>query len=418
MGNLNEIDTGKNEHSQAPAGPFIVGSLSLGHVAIHWFQQLWPVIIPSVKSSLALTNVQIGTLTAVRQFASGPLLTLPSGLMADMFRRRTSIILALAFIAFGISHFLVAQSATYGWIIPGVALLGVGTALWHPASMGTLSRHFPERRGSVLAIHGVGASIGDTVAPIAIGFLLLTLSWQRLLEAHMIPAILVALLLWKGLGSFYKTHEGLGDRPSLDSYWNDLKNLMKSRVVLAIIAVNVLTGMARLAVMTFLPIYIQDDLGYSAFGLGFFWGLLHVMGAVSQPVMGYLSDKFGRKPILLPSLILYGILYFALAVADAGPQLIVVVAALGLFFYALVNITTATIMDVASDRIQSSTLGITGFFTQVLSLPAPVIVGFLVTIYDTEIAFVYSGIVTIAAAGVLAVTRVPKSSRPTPKMLG
>ena len=139
--------------------------------------------------------------------------------------------------------------------------------------------------------------------------------------------------------------------------------------MLAIIGVNVLTGMARLTVTTFLPIYIQDDLNYSAFGLGFFWGLLHMMGAVSQPVMGYLSDKFGRKFILLPALFLYGLLYLALAVADSGVQLILVVGALGLFFYALATVTQATVMDVASDRVQSSTMGITGIFTEfILSL--------------------------------------------------
>ena len=62
---------------------FILTALSLGHAAVHWFQQLWPVIIPSVKSSLALSNVQMGVLTSVKQFATGPITTLPSGLLSD-----------------------------------------------------------------------------------------------------------------------------------------------------------------------------------------------------------------------------------------------------------------------------------------------------------------------------------------------
>lgn len=386
---------------------FLLTILSLGHAAVHWFQQLWPVIIPSVKSSLGLSNVQMGVLTSIKQFATGPITTLPSGLLADKFRRNINLILAVAFIAFGVSHFFVALSPSFKWIVPSIALLGIGTALWHPAAMGTLSRRFPEKRGLALATHGVGASIGDTVAPLAIGFLLLTVSWQTLLQVHLIPAIVIGIVLWKILSSTYKNEEQSTSQFKLKVYWGDVKSLVTHPVVVAIISVNIFTNMARLAVTTFLPIYIQDTLGYSALGVGFFWGLLHAMGAISQPIMGYLSDKFGRKSVLLPALIFHGILYLAMAWANTLPQLIIIIALQGLFFYALLNVTTAAIMDVASDRIQSSTMGITGLFNQI-SLPAPIFAGFLVTRYEIESAFIFSGILTLIAAGVIAIAKIPK----------
>ena len=386
---------------------FILTALSLGHAAVHWFQQLWPVIIPSVKSSLALSNVQMGVLTSVKQFATGPITTLPSGLLSDKFRRNIHHILAVAFIAFGVAHVFVALSPTFLWMVPSVALLGIGTALWHPASMGTLSRRFPEKRGSALAAHGVGASIGDTVAPLAIGFCLLTIRWQTLLELHLMPAIIISLILWKFLASTYTSESQSKTKLQLSAYWSDIKSLITHPVVVAIIAVNIFTNMARLSVTTFLPIYIQETLGYSALGVGFFWGLLHAMGAISQPIMGYLSDKFGRKSVLLPALIVHGILYLGMAWADTLLELIIVIGLQGLFFYALVNVTSAAIMDVASDRIQSSTMGITGVFNQ-LSLPAPIFAGFLVTRYEVGSAFMLSGILTLIAAGVIGVAKIPK----------
>ena len=349
----------------------------------------------------------MGVLTSIKQFATGPITTLPSGLLADKFRRNINLILAVAFIAFGVSHFFVALSPSFKWIVPSIALLGIGTALWHPASMGTLSRRFPEKRGLALATHGVGASIGDTVAPLAIGFFLLTVSWQTLLQVHLIPAIVIGILLWKILSSTYKNEEQSKVQFQLRAYWDDVKALVTHPVVVAIISVNIFTNMARLAVTTFLPIYIQDTLGYSALGVGFFWGLLHAMGAISQPIMGYLSDKFGRKSVLLPALIFHGILYLAMAWANTLPQLIIIIALQGLFFYALLNVTTAAIMDVASDRIQSSTMGITGLFNQI-SLPAPIFAGFLVTRYEIESAFIFSGILTLIAAGVIAIAKIPK----------
>jgi len=232
----------------------------------------------------------------------------------------------------------------------------------------------------------------------------------------MIPAILLAMLLWKGLGPLYRNQEA--GRPSLSAFWGDAISLLRNRVTLAIIGVSMLTTMARLSIMTFLPIYIQDDLAYSTLGLGFYWGLLHAMGAVSQPAMGYLSDNFGRKAVLLPSLLVFGLLYLALAVAAPGVQLILVIGALGLFFYALATVTQATVMDVASNRVQSSTMGIVGIFSEFLTFPSPIIAGFLVTTYGTPSSFIYASALTLAAALLLAVIPIPRSLGHAPKILG
>jgi FSR family fosmidomycin resistance protein-like MFS transporter len=137
------LDTASSHKANGPA---LLAALSLGHVVVHCYQQIWPLIIPSIKASLGLTNLQLGALASVKQFTTGPLV-LPSGMLADFFRKRTAVILAAAFVFFGVSHLLIALSPTFMWMVLGVALLGVGTALWHPAAIGSLSLRFPEKRG-------------------------------------------------------------------------------------------------------------------------------------------------------------------------------------------------------------------------------------------------------------------------------
>jgi hypothetical protein len=51
----------------------LLGVITGGHFAIHWFQQLFPVVLPSIKSGLALTDVQVGALTSARQLVHGTL---------------------------------------------------------------------------------------------------------------------------------------------------------------------------------------------------------------------------------------------------------------------------------------------------------------------------------------------------------
>ena len=142
------------------------------------------------------------------------------------------------------------------------------------------------------------------------------------------------------------------------------------------------------------------------------------MGTLSQPAMGALSDRFGRKAVLLPALMVFGLLYLAMAVAEPGVQLSLVIGALGLFFYALATLTQATVMDVASTNVQASSMGVSTVLGQVLSLPGPIIAGAIVSGFGTQAAFLYAGAVTLLAAAMLVLIRVPRSSMPTPRMSG
>ena len=105
--------------------------------------------------------------------------------------------------------------------------------------------------------------------------------------------------------------------------------------------------MGRLVILTFLPIYLQEHLHYSAFALGVFVALMHALGTISQPALGLLSDRFGRKAVLVPSCLLLGLFFALLAIVPAGIPLALVIIAIGLFFYTLFNIMNAAVMDVA-----------------------------------------------------------------------
>ena len=76
---------------------------------------------------------------------------------------------------------------------------------------------------------------------------------------------------------------------------------------LGVVIVNTLVQMGRLSILAFFPIYLEETLNYSASDLGIFLGLLYVTGIISQPIMGVLSDKIGRKNVLVPSFFFMGI---------------------------------------------------------------------------------------------------------------
>ena len=376
---------------------FLLGALTMGHSAIHWYQQIFPVVLPQIKASLGLNDVQVGGLSTARE-AVGGVLMLPSGFLADSFVKRRPLILAFALASGGLAYFLVGLFHNYVWVLLAMGLVGVASAAWHPASVGSLSSRFPERRGTAMAIHGVGASIGDTIGPVSVGALLLLVGWRPLLEWHLIPALLLALVLWKSLGPIY-AEEGPG--PSVRSYLDGIKGMVRQRRVIAIMMASSLMGMARLSVLTFLPIYLTEDLEYSSFALGFYVMLLHLMGMVSQPVMGVLSDRFGRNTVLLPAFTALGLLYLAVPAAGAGIQLGLVVGAIGLFFYGTSNIGTSAVMDVSAATVQSTTMSVMSVFRQFFTIPSPIIAGYIVTGFGAEASFYYAAALLFLAALIL-----------------
>ena len=376
---------------------WLLGVVTAGHSVIHWYQQLFSVILPSVKTGLSLNDVQVGALTTARQLAFGSL-TLPSGMFADSFSYRRSLILASALLSMGLGYLLFGNVHLFIGAIIASGLVGLGIALWHPAAMGSLANRFPERRATALAFHGVGATISDTFTPLAAGAILVIYPWRTVLEFQIVPALGIAIVIWLALRGVRT-----GSRSASDGFSQvrEIGRLARNPRFIALAAANGLMQMGRLVILTFLPIYIQEHLGYTPLGLGFYLTLLHGLGIVSQPLLGYLSDWLGRRAVLLPSFFMLGILYGLIVPAEPGFQLGLVITTIGVFFYTLTNITAAGVMDVAGVRIQASSFGLTSLVTQAIVLPTPILAGYLVGVYGIETAFFMSSAFLFLAAAVV-----------------
>ena len=184
--------------------------------------------------------------------------------------------------------------------------------------------------------------------------------------------------------------------------------MLSQRSVLAIMFAGIFMSMGRLSILTFLPIYLAEDLNYSTLGLGFYLMLLYLMGMVSQPIMGVVSDKFGRKVVLFPAYSALGLLYFLVPATSNSFELGLVVGAMGMFFYGTSNIATAAVMDLSSSAIQGSTMSVQSVFRHIFTLPSPIIAGVLVTWKGIDAAFIYAGVLLLLGALVIAAIKFPR----------
>jgi MFS family permease len=377
---------------------WLLSVLTAGHFVIHWFQQFYPVILPALKAGLNLTNVEVGALTSAQQVAVG-LGQLPCGMLADALVRRRGAILACSLLTMGVAYFLFGVPQFF-WAMVGSALMGLGTALWHPTAAASLSNRFPERRATALSIHGTGATISDTITPLLVGLLLANLSWQSAAQIQLLPGLLFAFALWRALAGVFSDAAGPPQRAA--ARWRDVLAVIKNPAFLGLSVATGLLSMSRLIILTFLPIYLQEHLQYSSVTLGLYIALLHALGTISQPVLGMLSDHFGRKAVLLPSCLLLGIFYALIAASPPGILLGLVIVAIGLFFYTLFNIFNAAVLDVAGSNIQATAYGLTSLITQIVVIPSPMIAGYLIGGMGIKSVFILAGALVTLAALVLA----------------
>src|SRR5688572_17529993 len=219
----------------------LLGILTGGHFVIHWFQQFFPVILPSIKSGLGLSNVEVGALTSAQQMIMG-LAQLPVGLLADSMVRHRANMLALSLVAMGVAYFLLG-SPVFVWALLGSGLIGLGTALWHPTAAASLSNRFPQRRATALSVHGTGATISDTITPLFVGALLASFSWQTVARLQLLPGLLFALVLWRALfGVFTDDHS---DARQTSNQLREVVGVIKNPAFLGVSIATGLLSMGR-----------------------------------------------------------------------------------------------------------------------------------------------------------------------------
>ena len=389
----------------------LAATVVTGHAVKHIFNSALQVsILPAIGVSLGLSGAQFGALSTAQRITSG-VSTLGAGYLGDRFASRSALMLALALALIGISQFALGSAPSYWYMFAAMLVVGIGPSFYHPPAIASLSRKFPDRRGFMIALHGTGGSVGNLIGPVLVGALLAGLlftaiGWRLILHLSIIPALLIAIAVYFMMRKIPIEDE---NTKSSGDYFSGLFGLLKNKAMVGLVAITGLRSMGQSAVNTFLPLYLLSDLSYSPLEVGLFMSGAQIVGVGAQPVMGSLSDRFGRKVVLIPAATALGLLYIALRFADPGLQLMLVVGAMGAFQYSLHSIFIAAAMDVGKGESQSTVVSLiygAGFF----GIAAPVIAGFIVDASQTRNAFVFAGLTVLAAVVVFAVVRLPKTA--------
>ncbi|MGJ3259046.1 MAG: MFS transporter [Rhodospirillales bacterium] len=386
--------TGLGAREQAPA--WVV---SLGHGATHWIAATFYLILPYLTEELGLSYTEAGVLVSTFHVSSF-LANFGSGMVVDVLGRRVlvqavSLVLgAVALMAFGLAGGLAVLMAL-------VAVVGGTNNLWHPAAISFLSGLYPNNRGYVLSIHTLGASLGDSLAPLCVGAMLAVLSWRDTALWGSLPVLVVAVLIVASIARMDKDADGqVSNKITVGEYFSGLRVMFTDRAAMGLCLMAGFRSMTQNGLLMFIPIYLANVLKVGPFMTGVGMFAMQIGGFFAGPIAGAWSDKKGRRPIVLGAATGTTIVVTFLAVAQSEYLFIAGVSALGFVLFAIRPVIHSWMMDLTPPAMHGSATSALFGVQSGLSLIVPVLGGWIADLYGVGAVF-YLLAATMLLANVL-----------------
>ena len=371
-----------------------------GHLITHWYPATFYVLLPIIGKELGLSFTQIGLIISLQHLV-GALTNLPGGMLVDAVGRK-GYLMATSLFWVGFPYLLIAfLPPSYATLLICISLVGIGNNLWHPTAIPTLANNYPDRKGLVLSVHGMGGNLGEALAPLAIGVLLTYMSWRSALIINVIPGAVMAVLILVILGAFtMESNRGKNTntpKRSRGDYLREVASLLRNRGLMLIAGSGMFRVATQTGLLTFLPVYLAYELGYSPWATGMAMTLLQIMGFIAGPIGGHVSDIIGRKKVVMTSMAGTALVILGIVFAGKTPVFILIVALLGFFLYATRAVFQAWTLEQTPPHLAATGIGINFSMQGVGAAFAPFMFGYIADQYSIYTAFYFlAGLVVIA----------------------
>jgi predicted MFS family arabinose efflux permease len=158
-------------------------------------------------------------------------------------------------------------------------------------------------------------------------------------------------------------------------------------------------AMTAMTLLTFLPVFLANELGYSPAWVGGTLFALQAAGFAAAPVSGHLSDRMGRRNIIMTSMAMSGVVLLFMAFAGRSPAFALFVAFLGFFLFAIRAVLQAWLLDATPKQLGGTSIGIL-FGTQAIGAAIGPLIGGIIADHYGIIATFYYLAATIVVANI------------------
>jgi FSR family fosmidomycin resistance protein-like MFS transporter len=366
--------------------PFQAGAvllLSTCHFIHDIYSSFLSPLLPLLIQKLSLSLTRAGLLTTVMQLPA--LLNPFIGVWADRISVRWFIILAPTLTAVPMS--LIGLAPGYASLLILLFITGISVSLFHVPSPVMVAKLSGDFKGRGMAFFMTGGELARTVGPlIAVG----GVSLLGLEGFYPVMVLGLSSSVWLYLKfkdvQIRSTH---AHRITLKGTWAEMR-----AILVPLVAILCARGFMHAAITTFLPTFVEMKTG-DLWLAGISLALVEGSGVAGVLVAGSLSDRFGRRQVLLVSLVGAPIMLMAFIWLEGWLRF----AALMITGFTLLS-TTPVMLALVQEYSRSSPAAANGIFMMVSFMARSsvvVVVGYLGDVIGLQTTYICSALIGLAA---------------------
>ena len=258
------------------------------------------ILLPQIKSDLALSDTQIGFITGAAFTVFYALLGVPIASLAD--RRSRKKIIAAALALWSLMTCLCGLARSFVQLAVFRVLVGIGEAGCTPPSHSLVSDYFaPRERALAMAVLGLGSSLGVFLAFLIGGWITDAYGWRVTLVSFGAPGVLVALVVYFSLRDPPRGHsEGLQAAAEAPRMYPAFRSLWAKGTFRYMVLGGSMYGLVSTALLAWLPSFYTRSHGLEIATVGtwlaFTKALPHAAGTLLGGLLASRLAKFGAKP--------------------------------------------------------------------------------------------------------------------------
>ena len=372
----------------------VLAGISVSHFLNDTMQSLIASVYPILKDSYALDFAQIGMITLAFQFTASLLQPLV-GHFTDKKAQPFSLAIGRGSTFFGLLLLSVAHQ--YAVILIAAALVGLGSAVFHPESARIARLASGGRYGFAQSVFQLGGSFGTSMGPVLAALIVVPFGQPSIAWFSSI-AFLAIIILWR-IGQWYKPQ--IAARKTMAAAAHpDAPSSRRVMVALAVLVALLFSKQLYVSSLSsYYIFYLIDRFGVSTQTAQLYLFVFLAANAVGAFFGGPVGDRFGRKYVIWFSIL--GALPFTLALPYAG---LFASAVLSVFIGLILSSATSSIIVFAQELVPHRFGMISGVFFGVAFGIGGLGAAVLGKLADhTSIAFVYQVCAFLPALGLLAV---------------